>query len=42
MKNFIQTLQNIFKIEDLRSRILNTLLFLLVYRLAAHVVLAGY
>lgn len=41
MKNFIQTLQNIFKIEDLRSRILNTLLFLLVYRLAAHVVLPG-
>jgi len=41
MKNFIQTLQNIFKIEDLRSRILNTLLFLLIYRLAAHVVLPG-
>ena len=41
MKNFIQTLQNIFKIEDLRVRILNTLLFLLVYRLAAHVVLPG-
>jgi len=41
MKNFLQTLQNIFKIEDLRSRILNTLLFLLIYRLAAHVVLPG-
>jgi preprotein translocase subunit SecY len=41
MKNFIQTLQNIFKIEDLRARILNTLLFLGVYRLAAHVVLPG-
>lgn len=41
MKNFIQTLQNIFKIEDLRSRIVNTLLFLLIYRLAAHVVLPG-
>lgn len=41
MKNFIQTLQNIFKIEDLRARILNTILFLLVYRLAAHVVLPG-
>ena len=41
MKNFIQTIRNIFKIEDLRSRILNTLLFLLVYRLAAHVVLPG-
>ena len=41
MKNFIQTLRNIFKIEDLRARILNTILFLLVYRLAAHVVLPG-
>jgi preprotein translocase subunit SecY len=41
MKNLIQTIQNIFKIEDLRSRILNTFLFLLVYRLAAHVVLPG-
>lgn len=41
MKNFIQTIQNIFKIEDLRSRILNTLLFLMIYRLAAHVVLPG-
>ena len=41
MKNFIQTIQNIFKIDDLRSRIVNTLLFLLVYRLAAHVVLPG-
>ena len=41
MKNFIQTTQNIFKIDDLRSRIVNTLLFLLVYRLAAHVVLPG-
>lgn len=41
MKNLIQTIQNIFKIEDLRSRILNTILFLLVYRLAAHVVLPG-
>jgi preprotein translocase subunit SecY len=41
MKNFIQTIQNIFKIDDLRSRIVNTLLFLLIYRLAAHVVLPG-
>ncbi len=41
MKNFIQTLRNIFKIDDLRTRIVNTLLFLLIYRLAAHVVLPG-
>lgn len=41
MKNFIQTIRNIFTIEDLRSRIMNTLLYLLVYRLAAHIVLPG-
>jgi preprotein translocase subunit SecY len=41
MKNFIQTLRNIFKIDDLRTRIVNTIVFLLVYRLAAHVVLPG-
>src|SRR5215210_2343993 len=41
MKNLIQTLRNIFKIDELRIRILNTLLFLLVYRLAAHIVLPG-
>ncbi|MEN9331167.1 MAG: hypothetical protein RLZZ94_257 [Bacteroidota bacterium] len=41
MKNFIQTLQNIFKIDDLKTRIVNTILFLLIYRLAAHVVLPG-
>jgi preprotein translocase subunit SecY len=41
MKNFIQTIRNIFKIDDLRTRIFNTLIFLLVYRLAAHVVLPG-
>ena len=41
MKNLIQTLRNIFTIDELRTRILNTLLFLLVYRFAAHVVLPG-
>lgn len=41
MKNLIQTIKNIFKIEDLRVRILNTLLFLLVYRLGSHIVLPG-
>ena len=41
MKNFIQTIRNIFKIEDLRVRILNTLFFLLIYRLGTHVVLPG-
>src|ERR1041384_3269953 len=41
MKNLIQTIQNIFKIEDLRVRILNTLFFLLIYRLGTHIVLPG-
>ncbi|MFM9053005.1 MAG: preprotein translocase subunit SecY [Bacteroidota bacterium] len=41
MKNLITTIRNIFKIEDLRVRILNTLFFLLIYRLGAHIVLPG-
>ena len=41
MKNLITTIRNIFKIEDLRVRITNTLLFLLIYRLGAHIVLPG-
>lgn len=41
MKNLITTIRNIFKIDDLRIRILNTILFLLVYRLGAHIVLPG-
>jgi len=41
MKKFIQTLQNIWKIDDLRSRILNTLMLLVVYRLGSFVVLPG-
>ncbi len=41
MKRFFSTIKNIFKIEDLRSRILLTLGFILIYRLGAHVVLPG-
>ena len=41
MKNFIQTLKNIWKIDDLRNRILATLGFVLVYRVGAHIVLPG-
>lgn len=41
MKNLIQTIRNIFKIEDLRVRILNTIFFLLIYRLGTHIVLPG-
>ncbi|WP_160069049.1 preprotein translocase subunit SecY [Sphingobacterium bovisgrunnientis] len=41
MKKLITTLTNIWKIEDLRNRILNTILFLLIYRIGCHVVLPG-
>ena len=41
MKKLITTLTNIWKIEDLRNRIMNTLLFLLIYRIGCHVVLPG-
>ena len=42
MKKFIETLNNIWKIEELRNRILTTTLgFLLVYRLGSYVVLPG-
>lgn len=41
MKKFLETLHNIYKIEDLRVRILNTLGFLLIYRLGSFVVLPG-
>ncbi len=41
MKAFIQTLKNIWKIDELRSRILFTLGIILVYRLGSKVVLPG-
>ncbi len=41
MKRFIETLKNIWKIEDLKSRILTTLGLLLIYRLGTRVVLPG-
>ena len=41
MKKFIQTLKNIWSIEELRNKILFTLLLILIYRIGAHVVLPG-
>ena len=38
---FIETLKNIWKIEDLRSRLLTTILFVLIYRFGSFVVLPG-
>ncbi|WP_291780568.1 preprotein translocase subunit SecY [Cecembia sp.] len=41
MKKFISTVKNIFSIEDLRIRILNTIGFLVVFRLGSFIVLPG-
>ena len=41
MKRFIQTIKNIFKIEELRKRLGYTFLLLLVYRLGCFVVVPG-
>lgn len=41
MGKFIETLKNIWSIEELRNRILFTLMILAVYRFGSHVVLAG-
>jgi len=41
MKKFIETLSNIWKIEELRRRIILTLGLLLVYRFGAQIVLPG-
>ena len=41
MKRFIQTLKNIWSIEDLRKRILYTFALVLVYRIGCYVVLPG-
>lgn len=41
MNKLITTFKNIFSIEELRTRILNTLLFVAVYRLGAYIVLPG-
>ncbi len=41
MKKFIDTLKNIWKIEDLRQRILITVLFVAIYRFGSKVLLPG-
>ena len=37
----LETLKNIWKIEDLRSKILTTILFILIYRFGSFIVLPG-
>ena len=41
MKKLIQTLKNIWSIEELKSKIIYTLLLILVYRVGSHIVLPG-
>jgi len=41
VKKFIQTLKNIWNIEELRSKIVTTLALILVYRVGVHIVLPG-
>ena len=41
MKKFIETIKNIFRIEELRKRTVYTVLLLLVYRLGCFIVLPG-
>ncbi|TBR19824.1 MAG: preprotein translocase subunit SecY [Chitinophagaceae bacterium] len=41
MKKFIQTLKNIWTIEELRNKIVFTILLILIYRVGAHIVLPG-
>ena len=41
MANFVQTLKNIWKIEELRKRILYTIALIAVYRLGCFIVIPG-
>jgi len=41
VKKFIKTLKNIWSIDELRSKIIVTLVLILVYRLGSHIVLPG-
>lgn len=41
MNKFLKTLKNIWSIEELRGKIVTTLLLIMVYRFGAHIVLPG-
>lgn len=41
MKKFIQTIKNIWSIEELRNKIITTLVLILIYRVGVHIVLPG-
>jgi preprotein translocase subunit SecY len=41
MKKFVEKIRNIWSIEELRDRIINTLMFLLIYRIGTFIILPG-
>lgn len=41
MKKFFQTLKNIWTIDELRSKIVTTIVLVLIYRIGTHIVLPG-
>ncbi len=41
MKGLIQTIRNIWKIDELRTRIVTTLVLILIYRMGSYIVLPG-
>ena len=41
MRRLIEIIRNIYRIEELRRRIITTLFFLLLYRLGSHIILPG-
>jgi len=41
MKKLIETIKNIWKIEDLRTRLITTILFVMIYRFGSFIVLPG-
>jgi preprotein translocase subunit SecY len=41
VKKFIQTIKNIWSIEELRDKIITTLVLILIYRVGVHIVLPG-
>lgn len=41
MKKFFETIRNIFSIEELRTRIINTIGYLIIFRMGSYIVLPG-
>jgi len=41
MKRLIETIKNIYRIEELRKRIVYTILIVIIYRLGSHIVIPG-